>query len=168
MTAVVTANQGVTAEAMEQLRGAVRGTVVTPDDPGYDAARVVYNAMIDKRPALIVQCVDVADVIQGVSFAAANDLPICVRGGGHNAAGLGTCDDGVVIDLGRMKAVHVNPGTGRVLVEGGPPGVMSITPPLPLDWPFRAGSSRPPGSVDSPSAAVSAISAGSTASRSTI
>lgn len=119
MTAVVTANQGVTAEAIEQLRGAVRGTVVTPDDPGYDAARVVYNAMIDKRPALIVQCVDVADVMQGVSFAAANDLPICVRGGGHNAAGLGTCDDGVVIDLGRMKAVHVNPGTGRVLVEGG-------------------------------------------------
>jgi FAD/FMN-containing dehydrogenase len=75
--------------------------------------------MIDKRPALIVQCVDVADVMQGVSFAAANDLPICVRGGGHNAAGLGTCDDGLVIELSRMNAVHVNPNTRRVLVEGG-------------------------------------------------
>src|SRR5215213_4504474 len=119
MTAVTTRNETMTAEAIEPLRGAVRGTVITPDDPGYDAARVVYNAMIDKRPALIVQCVDVADVMQGVSFAAANDLPICVRGGGHNAAGLGTCDDGLVIDLGRMKAVHVNPNTKRVLVEGG-------------------------------------------------
>jgi FAD/FMN-containing dehydrogenase len=119
MTAVTTRNETMTAEAIEALRGAVRGTVIMPDDPGYDAARVVYNAMIDKRPALIVQCVDVADVMQGVSFAAANDLPICVRGGGHNAAGLGTCDDGLVIDLSRMKAVHVNPSTRRVLVEGG-------------------------------------------------
>ena len=97
----------------------MRGTVITPDDPGYDEARAVYNAMIDKRPAIIVQCVDVADVMQGVTFAGANDLPICVRGGGHNAAGLGTCDDGLVIDLGRMNAVHVNPNTRRVLVEGG-------------------------------------------------
>src|SRR5215211_3867773 len=119
MTAIATKNQTISAEALEQLRGAVRGTVVTPDDPGYDVARIVYNAMIDKRPALIVHCVDVADVMQGVTFAGMHDLPICVRGGGHNAAGLGTCDDGLVIDLSRMNAVHVNPTTRRVLVEGG-------------------------------------------------
>ena len=65
----------IAAEAIEQLRGAVRGTVITPDDPGYDTARTVYNAMIDKRPALIVQCVDVADVMQGVTFA--GDATIC-------------------------------------------------------------------------------------------
>ncbi len=119
MTAVATETQGISAEAIEQLRTGVRGSVITPDDPGYDTARAVYNAMIDKRPTLIVQCADVADVMQGVTFAGAHDLPICVRGGGHNAAGLGTCDDGVVIDLSRMNAVHVNPNTQRVLVEGG-------------------------------------------------
>lgn len=104
---------------LDSLRGSVRGAVVTPDDPGYDAARTVYNAMIDKHPALIVQAVDVADVIAGVTFARDHDLPICVRGGGHNAAGLGTCDDGVVIDLGRMNAVRVDPASRRVVVEGG-------------------------------------------------
>lgn len=120
MTAVAEkTTQTLAPEAIEQLRAAVRGTVVTPDDPAYDEARTVYNAMIDKRPALIVQAVDVADVMAGVSFAGANDLAICVRGGGHNAAGLGTCDDGVVIDLGLMNAVRVNPRTRRVMVEGG-------------------------------------------------
>lgn len=120
MTAVAEkTTQTLAPEAIEQLRAAVRGTVVTPDDPAYDEARTVYNAMIDKRPALIVQAVDVADVMAGVSFAGANDLAICVRGGGHNAAGLGTCDDGVVIDLGLMNAVRVNPKTRRVVVEGG-------------------------------------------------
>src|SRR5829696_2350209 len=107
------------SEAVALLRMSVRGSVITPDDADYDVARTVYNAMIDKRPALIVQCVDVADVMAAVVFARDNDLPIAVRGGGHNAAGLGTCDDGIVIDLGRMNAVHVNPNTKRVLVEGG-------------------------------------------------
>jgi FAD/FMN-containing dehydrogenase len=106
-------------EAIALLRMNVRGNVITPDDAEYDAARAVYNAMIDKRPAVIVQAVDVADVMSAVAFAGEFDLPIAVRGGGHNAAGLGTCDDGLVIDLGRMNAVHVNPNTKRVLVEGG-------------------------------------------------
>jgi FAD/FMN-containing dehydrogenase len=112
-------NQRITDEAFDGLRAAVRGAVVTPDDPGFDEARTVYNAMIDKRPAAIVQAVDVADVIAGVTFANEHDLAICVRGGGHNAAGLGTCDGGIVIDLGRMNAVRVNPKTRRVVVEGG-------------------------------------------------
>lgn len=120
MTAVASKEpQTMTPEAIEALRAAVRGTVVTPEDPEYDAARTVYNAMIDKRPALVVQAVDVADVMAGVRFAGEHDLAICVRGGGHNAAGLGTCDDGVVIDLGRMNAVRVDPTSRRVVVEGG-------------------------------------------------
>ena len=109
----------VDGESIALLQMSVRGSVISPGDAEYDAARAVYNAMIDKRPAVIVQCVDVADVMAAVSFAADRDLPIAVRGGSHNAAGLGTCDDGVVIDLGRMNAVHVNPNTKRVLVEGG-------------------------------------------------
>lgn len=119
MTVLTTTDRRIAAEAIEGLRGTVRGRVIAPDDPGYDEARVVYNAMIDKHPAVIVQCVDVADVMAGVAFADEQDLAICVRGGGHNAAGLGTCDDGLVIDLGKMNAVHVNPNTKRVLVEGG-------------------------------------------------
>jgi len=106
-------------ESIALMRMNVRGAVIAPDDVEYDVARTVYNAMIDKRPALIVQCADVADVMTAVRFAGEHDLAIAVRGGGHNAAGLGTCDDGLVIDLGRMKAVHVNPNTRRVLVEGG-------------------------------------------------
>ena len=129
----------------------------------FDEARAVYNAMIDKRPALIVQCVDVADVIAGVKFAGEHDFPICVRGGGHNAAGLGTCDGGVVIDLGRMNAVHVNPTTRRVLVEGALSGVTSIMPPRRLGWRYRAASSPPLEWVGLRWAAGSAISAGSTA-----
>jgi FAD/FMN-containing dehydrogenase len=119
VTAVIERATGLDGEAIALLRMSVRGAVITPDDADYDTARAVYNAMIDKRPALIVQCVDVADVMAAVTFAGDRDLPIAVRGGSHNAAGLGTCDDGIVIDLGRMNAVHVNPNTKRVLVEGG-------------------------------------------------
>jgi len=120
VTAVATKpTASIASEAIDALRAAVRGAVVTPEDPGFDEARTVYNAMIDKRPAVIVQAVDVADVIAGVTFAGEQNLPICVRGGGHNAAGLGTCDGGIVIDLGRMNAVRVDPKTQRVVVEGG-------------------------------------------------
>ena len=119
MTVVMEQSAILDGESIALLQMSVRGNVITPDDADYDVARAVYNAMIDKRPALIVQCVDVADVMAAVAFAGDRDLPIAVRGGSHNAAGLGTCDDGIVIDLGRMKAVHVNPNTNRVLVEGG-------------------------------------------------
>lgn len=106
-------------EVLANLKEHVRGDVIGPADSGYDEARTVYNAMIDKRPALVVQCADVADVISAVNFARDQELPIAVRGGGHNAAGLGTCDGGVVIDLGRMHGVRVDPVTRRVRVEGG-------------------------------------------------
>ena len=85
----------------------------------YESARKVYNGMIDKRPLLIARCVDVADVIAAVEFGRENDLLTAIRGGGHNGAGLGTCDGGLVIDLSRMKGIRVDPAAKKVRVEAG-------------------------------------------------
>jgi len=104
---------------LDQLRSAIRGAVVLPGDEAYESARRVYNGMIDKRPALIVQCVDVADVIAAVDYGRTNHLLTAIRGGGHNGAGLGTCDDGLVIDLSEMRGVHVDPVARSVRVAGG-------------------------------------------------
>jgi FAD/FMN-containing dehydrogenase len=104
---------------IEQLRASVRGTIIQPNDAEYDSARKVYNAMIDKRPALIVRCVDTADVIESVNYARTHDMLAAIRGGGHNGGGLGTCDDGLVIDLSRMKGIRVDPAEQTVRVEGG-------------------------------------------------
>src|SRR5947208_1079725 len=98
-------------QAIQEFRGQFRGTVQEPGDAGYDEARKVYNAMIDRKPRLIAQCTDVADVITAVRMARANDLRVSVRCGGHNAAGLGVCDDGLVIDLARINYVRVDPGS---------------------------------------------------------
>jgi FAD/FMN-containing dehydrogenase len=103
----------------EPLAGAVRGQVIGPADAEYDEARAVYNAMIDRRPALIVRCEDVADVIAVVEFARRRGMLLAVRGGGHNAGGLGVADDAVVCDLSAMDGVHVDPATRRVSVQGG-------------------------------------------------
>jgi len=97
----------------------MRGEVIGPDDAAYDTARRVYNRMIDKRPALIALCADVADVIAAVNYAREHSLTLAVRGGGHNGGGLGTCDDGLVIDLSSMKGTHVEPAAGTVRVAGG-------------------------------------------------
>jgi FAD/FMN-containing dehydrogenase len=107
------------AMPVEQLRSSVRGAIVQPGDPAYDAARRVYNGMIDKRPALIVRCVDVADVIAAVNYGRTNSLLTAIRGGGHNGGGLGTCDDGLVIDLSPMKGIHVDAAARSVRVQGG-------------------------------------------------
>lgn len=104
---------------VEGLRAGLRGELIEPGNEAYDEARKVYNAMIDKRPALIVRCADVADVIAAVNFARENDLPLAIRGGGHNGAGLGICDDGLVIDLSSMKGIRVDPVDRTVRVEGG-------------------------------------------------
>lgn len=101
------------------MRAGLRGTLIGPDDAFYDESRKVYNAMIDKRPALIARCADVADVMRAVSFAREYGLVLAVRGGGHNGGGLGTCNDGLVIDLSLMNGVRVDPEAQTVRVEGG-------------------------------------------------
>jgi FAD/FMN-containing dehydrogenase len=95
------------------------GHLVGPGDADYDEVRKVYNAMIDRRPALIAQCAGPDDVAQIVNFAQAHDLPLAVRGGGHNGAGLGTVDEGVVIDLSPLRDIHVDPQARTVTVGGG-------------------------------------------------
>ncbi len=101
------------------LQASLRGDLIQPGDDGYDTAREVYNAMIDKRPALIARCADVADVVAAVNFAREQGLPPAIRGGGHSGAGLGTCDNGLVIDLSSMKGIRVDPVDRTVRVEGG-------------------------------------------------
>ena len=103
----------------QKLQQAFRGEVIQPGDSGYDDARKVYNAMIDKRPRLIARCVDVADIMAAVQFGRESDLLTAIRGGGHNAGGLGVCDDGLVIDLSRMRNVHVDPKAKTVRVAPG-------------------------------------------------
>src|SRR6202790_2843507 len=106
-------------EAIDQLKTTLRGELIQPSDAAYDAARKVHNGMIDRRPALIVKCADVADVIACVNFARDSKLLVSIRGGGHNAGGLGVCDGGLVIDLSRMKGIRVDPGARAVRAEGG-------------------------------------------------
>ena len=90
-------------DSITELKGSLRGRLIQPADADYDEARKVYNGMIHKKPRLIARCADVADVIRSVNFARDNDLLVSIRGGGHNAGGLGICDDGLVIDLARSN-----------------------------------------------------------------
>lgn len=101
------------------FKSQLRGEVIEPSDARYDVARKVYNAMIDRKPRLIVRCRDVADVIAAVNFGRQHKLVVSVRGGGHNAAGLGVCDDGLVIDLSAINYVRVDPAKRTVLAGGG-------------------------------------------------
>jgi hypothetical protein len=109
----------VPSAAFEQLALAFRGELIQPGDPGYDDARAVWNAMIDRHPALIARCAGAADVIAAVGFARENDLTIAVRGGGHSASGFSTCDDGIVIDLSAMKGIRVDPRARTARAEAG-------------------------------------------------
>jgi len=104
---------------IDELRAQIRGTVVLPQDQDYNDARKLYNGMIDKHPGLILKCVDAADVIYGVNFARENNVLLAVRGGGHNGGGLGSCDDGLVIDLSGIKFIRVDTGDNTVRVGGG-------------------------------------------------
>jgi FAD/FMN-containing dehydrogenase len=105
--------------AVAAFKSTLRGELIESQSPAYNVARKVYNAMIDKRPRLIARCADVADVIAAVAFAREQKLLLSVRGGGHNAAGLGVCDDGLVIDLSLIKYVRVDPKKKTVVAGGG-------------------------------------------------
>jgi FAD/FMN-containing dehydrogenase len=105
--------------AIEQLKKSVRGQLLRPDDGDYDAARTVYNAMIDRRPALILRCESAADVIQAVRFARENGVIVSVRGGGHSIAGQAVCDGGLMIDLSPMKGIRVDPARRVAEAEPG-------------------------------------------------
>jgi FAD/FMN-containing dehydrogenase len=103
----------------DEFRAAFRGELIEPGDAGYDDARAVYNGMIDRHPRLIARCVDTADVIAAVNLARESGTLLAVRGGGHNAGGLGVWDDALVVDLSAMRSVHVDPAEATVRVEGG-------------------------------------------------
>ncbi len=103
----------------EEFKAQIRGEVILPDNEGYNESRKVYNGMIDKRPGMIIKCVDVADVIACVNYGRENNLLVAVRGGGHNGGGLGICDGGMVIDLSGIKFIRVNTDDNTVRVGGG-------------------------------------------------
>ena len=107
-------------EALVRAFGAaLRGGLLRPGDPAYDAARSVWNAAIDRRPALIARCAGAVDVIRAVDFARANDLTVSVRGGGHSVAGFAVCDDGLMIDLSGMKGIRVDQASRAARAEPG-------------------------------------------------
>src|SRR5262245_66092183 len=105
--------------AIQEFRAELRGELIERGAENYESARKVYNGMIDKHPALIARCTDVADVISAVNFGGENQMLVSIRGGGHNAGGLGICDDGLVIDLSLIRYTHVDRETGTVRVGGG-------------------------------------------------
>lgn len=109
----------VSSNAVDELKTAVRGQVLLPGDASFEQARSIWNAMIDRHPAIILRCAGAADVRQGVAFARDNGLPLAIRGGGHNIGGSALCDDGVVLDLSQMKSVHIDPAARRAYVEPG-------------------------------------------------
>ena len=106
------------AAAVESLRDALQGDVLVEGDREYEGARLCFNLLIDRRPAVIARCVDSEDVAAALAFAQANDLEVAVRGGGHNPAGHCAVDDGLVIDLTRMRTVEVDPDA-RLAISGG-------------------------------------------------
>ena len=109
----------ISKEQIGDFRARVRGEVITPNDPGYDSARQLWNGMIDKRPALIVRCAGAADVLAALTHASDAGLALAVRGGGHNIAGSALCDNGLVIDLSGMRSVQIDAARRRAYVEGG-------------------------------------------------
>src|SRR3979490_1007713 len=105
--------------ALSGLQDRFKGELVGPDHPEYDQARVVWNGMADRRPALVARCTAVDDVVAAIRFARENDLLMAVRGGGHTVAGFSACDDGLVIDLSRMNRVTVDGGRRIATAAGG-------------------------------------------------
>lgn len=119
--AITTNKQNVelTQENLEELENQIRGDLISSQSKNYDEVRSVWNGLIDKRPALIVRCINTADVVDAVNFARENDLHVAVRSGGHNVAGNAVCNDGMVIDLSEMKGIHVDPDARTARVQPG-------------------------------------------------
>ena len=113
------ANTVLTEALVEEFQTSLRGPLLQPGDAGYDDARIVWNGMIDRRPALIARCAGVADVIQAVNFARDNHLLVSVRGGGHNITGYAVNDGSIDIDLSQMKSVHVDLAKSTARAEAG-------------------------------------------------
>ncbi len=109
----------LTPENISQLKQSLRGKLIQPNDDDYEAARKVYNGMIDKKPALIAKCMNVADVITAVNFGRENNVLTAIRSGGHNGGGLGICEGGIVIDLSMMKGIYVDVEAQTAWVEAG-------------------------------------------------
>jgi FAD/FMN-containing dehydrogenase len=109
----------MTHEQITEIRSQFLGLVVVPSDPDYDTIRRVYNASVDRKPSVIVRCAGASDVIRAIATAREKNLPISVRGGGHNVAGRSICDGGLMVDLSRMRSVHVDPAKRRVRADPG-------------------------------------------------
>src|SRR5688572_25095700 len=108
----------IESTVIEAFRPTLEGTLILSGDAGYDDARRVWNGMVDRSPGCIVRCAGVADVVAAVNFARQHGLQVAVRGGGHNAAGLAVCDEGLVIDLSPMRGIRVDPLKKSVRAEG--------------------------------------------------
>ena len=128
------------SNVIEALIETVRGRVITPSDSDYNDARAVYNAMHDRKPRAVIQCVDSADVMAAVAAGRDGGLDLAIRGGGHSVPGFGTVEDGLVIDLSRMNNVRVDPVKKVARVGVARRGVMSTMQPT------RSASQRPAGS----------------------
>jgi FAD/FMN-containing dehydrogenase len=119
MAGQATAKAQLDAQAVAAFAAQVRGPVLTENDPEYDEARSIWNALIDRRPALIVQCSGAADVVDAVNFSRENGLVLSIKAGGHNVAGNAVNDGGIVLDLSQMRGVTVDPAAQTVRVQGG-------------------------------------------------
>ena len=149
-TAIATQDGGqarIDDDALGRLKAGIRGDVLTPADPGY-ADKPIYNAMHQRRPALIVRCTGTADVVDAVKFARQHDLLVAVRGGGHSVAGHSSCDGGMVIDLTRMRGVDVDPELASRASRAALCGATSIARRRPSASSCPAASCRRPASPD--------------------
>src|SRR3989454_5340936 len=111
----------ISGQELAEFASELHGEIVRPQDEGYNDARKIWNAMIDRRPALIVRCRDAEDVTRSIAFARDHELPLAVRGGGHNVSGKALCDDGLVIDLSPLKEVRIDTERRTAVVGGGAP-----------------------------------------------
>jgi FAD/FMN-containing dehydrogenase len=120
-TSISASTKPLDTTAVQAFAATLRGSLIQPGDPGYDPARTVWNALIDRHPALIVRCVGAADVIAGVNFAREHGLRLSIKGGGHNIAGTAVCDDGLLLDLSSMTGIRIDPQRRTARAE---PGVL--------------------------------------------